>query len=175
VVTPINAAIALNEECTACTTVALAYQYVLGVGQPLRFTPEGRKRIAAIRKEFKRLERSGLPLEEILARVNELRAELVDVLNTELVVAGGDPGQPGGDQAAGEDGGPQTAGGTGPEGGGADGGGDAGGAGEPRDGAGGAPATAPEDDAGGSAPDDGGGGAPAGGGASSQGGGSSSP
>jgi putative peptide zinc metalloprotease protein len=87
-VTPVNAAIALNEECTACTTVALAYQYVLGVNQPLRFTKEGRERIRAIRKELMRLERSGLPLDQILARVAELRADLVEVLTTQLEVDG---------------------------------------------------------------------------------------
>ena len=92
-ITPVNAAIALNEECTACTTVALAYQYVLGVGEPLRFTKEGRERIRDIRKEFMRLERSDLSLAEVLARVAELRAQLVDVLNTQLEVDDGSGGE----------------------------------------------------------------------------------
>ena len=155
-VTPINAAIALNEECTACTTVALAYQYVLGVGEPLRFTKEGRERIREIREEFKSLERGDLPLDQILARVAELRADLVDVLNTQLETrsdrgedgGGGEgegPSGAGADEGAGE--GSDEQGGPGP--GGADGSDAGSGGGEPTDDSGAEPSTSP--DGGGSA------------------------
>lgn len=153
-VTPINAAIALNEECTACTTVALAYQYVLGVGEPLRFTKEGRERIREIREEFKSLERSDLPLDQILARVAELRADLVDVLNTQLETrsdrgedgGGGEgPSGAGADEGTGEP--TDELGGPGP--GGADGSDAGSGGGEPTDDSGAEPSISP--DGGGSA------------------------
>ena len=89
-VTPTNLAIALNADCASCATAALAYQYVIGGGGPVRFTAEGNRRIAAIRREFRRLRRSGLSLAEIVARTQELNAELRDILATELVPAGRD-------------------------------------------------------------------------------------
>ena len=89
-VTPTNVAIALNEECQACTTVALAYQFVVGRGGPVRFTKEGRRRLAEIRREFERLGRSGLSAEELTARAEELKDQVADVLATELVPVRGD-------------------------------------------------------------------------------------
>ena len=88
VVTPINEAVAVNYQCEDCATVALAYQYVLGTGTRLRFTPEGNARIAAIRREFRALERSGLPLADAVARAEALAAEVEDVLANELVPTG---------------------------------------------------------------------------------------
>ena len=84
-VTPTNVAIALNEECQACTTVALAYQFVVGRGGPVRFTKEGRRRLAEIRREFERLGRSGLSAEELTTRAKDLKDQVADVLATELV------------------------------------------------------------------------------------------
>ena len=108
-VTPTNVAIALNEECQACTTVALAYQFVVGRGGPVRFTKEGRRRLAEIRREFERLGRSGLSAEELTARAEELKDQVADVLATELVPVrdddddgrdgdGNDSGSEGGDR-----------------------------------------------------------------------------
>jgi putative peptide zinc metalloprotease protein len=88
VITPTNLAIAINENCTTCTTAALAYQYVIGTGGPVRFTAEGNRRIAAIRRELEELRRSGLSLEELLPRIDALRAELAAILATELVRGG---------------------------------------------------------------------------------------
>jgi putative peptide zinc metalloprotease protein len=84
-VTPTNLAIALNEECAACTTVALAYQFVVGRGGPVRFTAEGRRQLARIRREFQRLGRSDLSAKELIARAEELKAQVADVLANELV------------------------------------------------------------------------------------------
>jgi putative peptide zinc metalloprotease protein len=85
VVTPTNLAVAANEGCTNCETLASAYQFVKASPNPVRFTPEGDRRIAAIRHQLKDLRTSGLSIEETQARVGMLAAELQDVLATELV------------------------------------------------------------------------------------------
>jgi putative peptide zinc metalloprotease protein len=88
VVTPTNLALALNEGCTLCETFAGAYQIVLSTGGPVRFTDEGRRRIAAIRKEIKDLRDSDLSPFELKARLDPLVDELKQVLATELVPIG---------------------------------------------------------------------------------------
>jgi putative peptide zinc metalloprotease protein len=85
VVTPQNIAIAINEECSSCTTMALAYQLVVGTGGPVELTPRGRREIARIRHDLKRLEHSGLSPAEIRDRTAELVDQLRDVLARELV------------------------------------------------------------------------------------------
>ena len=97
-VTPVNAAIALNENCTLCETFASAYQFVIGGSGPLRLTGEGQSRIRHIANEVRELGRSDLPIDEIQARLDELMAELKHVLENELVPGGGD-----GDDAGEED------------------------------------------------------------------------
>jgi putative peptide zinc metalloprotease protein len=88
VVAPTNVALAINDQCTACQTLASAYQFVFGTGGPVRFSPEGQRRIAEIRREFEELRRSGLSIEEIQARTDELADQLREVLRTELVPLG---------------------------------------------------------------------------------------
>lgn len=85
VVTPTNIAVAVNEECSSCQTLALAYQFVLGGGDPLEFTKEGRKRLKDIQRQFKELGKSGLTVDEIRARAQELSNEIRDLLATQLV------------------------------------------------------------------------------------------
>lgn len=93
-IVPQNVAIAINEGCTACATAALAYQFVVGNGGPVRLTAAGRREIARIRREFGKLR--GLPLDQIVARTKELVARLRNVLATELVPRGsGKDGQDG--------------------------------------------------------------------------------
>ena len=47
--TPQNVAIAINENCTSCETLASAYQWVLGTDEEnVRFSPEGRLAINEI-------------------------------------------------------------------------------------------------------------------------------
>jgi putative peptide zinc metalloprotease protein len=88
VVVPQNVAIAMNINCTLCQTLAMAYQYVYTGSGVLRFTREGRRRIAQIRRQLMQLETSGLSIEEIAARVTQLNAELQQVLLTQIVPAG---------------------------------------------------------------------------------------
>jgi hypothetical protein len=84
VVTPQNVAIALNENCTLCETFAGAYQIVLGTGGPVEFTGEGRRRIAEIKRDVRRLRKEDLSPPELKARLDTLVAELKEVLQTEL-------------------------------------------------------------------------------------------
>jgi putative peptide zinc metalloprotease protein len=89
-VTPTNLALAYNFECTLCETMASAYQFVFGNGDNMRFTAEGRRLLAEIRREFHdlRKESEGLTLAEIDARVKALVARIRTVLQNELVPAG---------------------------------------------------------------------------------------
>ncbi len=99
-IAPENYAVAVNENCTSCVTAALAYQFVVGNGGPVRLTAEGRRRLALVRREFARLRKDDVPIEEILARVEELRNEVRDVLANELVARGDEEDE---DEADGED------------------------------------------------------------------------
>jgi putative peptide zinc metalloprotease protein len=83
--TPENLALAINEGCISCETLASAYQFVLGTGGHVRFTAEGRQRLAALRKELLELINSGLPIAELQARIDELMDELRDILKNDLV------------------------------------------------------------------------------------------
>ena len=100
VVSPENLAIAINENCNLCETFAGAYQFVLGGGVRLQFTPEGFQRLAELRSDFRDLGKEDLTPEELAARLDELVAELRDVLSTELREL---PGGPEDEEAAGEE------------------------------------------------------------------------
>jgi putative peptide zinc metalloprotease protein len=86
-VTPTNVAIAVNKNCLDCQTLAAAYQKVISTGGPVRFTDEGNRRIAELRRRFEELRRAGYSVEELQAQFDEIWAELNDVLATELVSA----------------------------------------------------------------------------------------
>ena len=88
VVTPENLALAINEGCTLCETLASAYQFVFGGNGPLRFTAEGNRRLAEIRLAFERLRNSDLSIEEIQAQTDALADQLLEVIKDELVLAG---------------------------------------------------------------------------------------
>jgi putative peptide zinc metalloprotease protein len=101
--TPTNVALAINENCTSCVTMALAYQFVMG-GGPVELTPRGRRALERIRRELRRLRRRGLTHEQIRARTGALVEQLQGVLDTELVPAGdGHGGRPPGDDEPSED------------------------------------------------------------------------
>jgi len=92
VVTPQNVAIAINQECVACATLASAYQYVTTVDGPLRFDAEGNKEIAEIRRALLDLAKQpDLALEALQAEVDALVERLYAVLDTHLVPAGRAP------------------------------------------------------------------------------------
>ena len=87
VVMPENLALAINENCSSCTTMALAYQFVLTDGK-VRLTAKGRRELARIRHELHELKRQDLSAEQIRLRTKALVDELRHVLATELVPIG---------------------------------------------------------------------------------------
>jgi putative peptide zinc metalloprotease protein len=88
VVTPVNQALAYNDECVECVTYASATQIVLGFDGNVRFTAEGRQRLAALYKALRDLEDTApsMSVGELNTAVQTAKAELVDILNTQLVV-----------------------------------------------------------------------------------------
>jgi putative peptide zinc metalloprotease protein len=97
---PTNLAIAINDQCISCTTLALAYQFVIGSGEPVRLTPEGRLELVRIRLELQRLRNAGLGAAELAAQVASLVDDLRVMLENELVPAGpGDQGDGGPDES----------------------------------------------------------------------------
>jgi putative peptide zinc metalloprotease protein len=100
VVTPENYAIALNDGCDTCVTVASAYQFVLGVPDGFRFSHEAWLRILEIRGQIKELgkafERGELTALELAAQVDALVDELRSVVKGDIEAggaAGGDSGE----------------------------------------------------------------------------------
>jgi putative peptide zinc metalloprotease protein len=98
VVSPTNLALALNVECSGCETLASAYQWVLTTAGPVHFTAEGNRRIAEIRRRLLELLRSGRPIAELQAELDELMEEFETILATELVPAGQAGAAPAGEQ-----------------------------------------------------------------------------
>lgn len=82
---PQNLAIAINQNCTLCDTMAAAYQFAVGIGTRLKFTADGRQALADIRRQLKDLKDSGLTGPDIAAKVSELMSRLSEVLRTQLV------------------------------------------------------------------------------------------
>jgi putative peptide zinc metalloprotease protein len=91
VVSPENLALAINIECPACETLAFAYQWVLTTGGPVHFTAEGNQRIAEIKHALRDLLESAdsMPIADLQAAMDALADELHEVVQTELVAAGG--------------------------------------------------------------------------------------
>jgi putative peptide zinc metalloprotease protein len=87
-VTPENIALAYNILCTACDTLASAYQWALSTDGQVHFTAEGNQAIAGIRQELRALARSGLSGAEIQSTLDDLMLRLARVLEHELVAAG---------------------------------------------------------------------------------------
>ncbi len=89
VVTPVNLAVAVNENCNLCQTFATAYQFVVGTNGPVEFTKEGRRELARIHRELRRLRKEDLSPAELDARVKALMERVKRVLAEELVPARG--------------------------------------------------------------------------------------
>ena len=90
VIAPTNLALALNIQCTACETLASAYQWVFTTGGPVRFTAEGNRQLAEIRRAFLELLRNAenMTLAELQAAIDQLAEQLAQVIQTELLPAG---------------------------------------------------------------------------------------
>ncbi|HVE45542.1 MAG TPA: hypothetical protein VNA57_02180 [Acidimicrobiales bacterium] len=89
VVIPENQAVAYNDQCVECLTYASASQIVLGFDGPVRFTADGRRRLAEWYRSLSELEeRVGeLSVIELNAAVVSAKAALVTILSEELVTA----------------------------------------------------------------------------------------
>ncbi len=72
-VTPENAAIAVNYECTRCYTVARAYQYVYSVDDPMQVPEEVTELIKELNKELKSIHQDkNIALADAEARINSV-------------------------------------------------------------------------------------------------------
>ena len=96
VVTPTNLALAINDQCTLCVTVADAYQFVVSAPEGFSFSPHGMQEIRRIVKAIRELGKGDLTAAEIQARLEELVKELRAVLVDELANAGKEQGDEGG-------------------------------------------------------------------------------
>ena len=84
-VVPVNTAEAVNVECTECTAIAAARQWVLVVPYQVRFTGEGRATLAAVRERLAALETQDLPVDQVYTVVEQQEARVRAVLADELV------------------------------------------------------------------------------------------
>lgn len=88
-IAPLNEAIAINDQCTTCTTLAVAYQFVFGNGGPVEFTKKGENQLQRVRKVLERLqerfEREKLTVDEVKAALEGVRTDIQDILASELV------------------------------------------------------------------------------------------
>jgi len=87
-VAPSNAAVASNANCTSCGSFAYAYQYVVTTAGPVRLSPAGRAEIQADRDAIAAAAASGLPFDQLDARLQGLTAEFKADVDRELVLAG---------------------------------------------------------------------------------------
>jgi putative peptide zinc metalloprotease protein len=88
VVSPTNLAIAVNENCSGCQTIAEAYQFIHSTDGKVHFTHDGSKRLADVRHELHALRKSDVTPDELQARLDALATEIADVLAHDLVIAG---------------------------------------------------------------------------------------
>jgi hypothetical protein len=98
---PTNEAIAINQNCDLCDTVAEAYQFAVAIGTRLKFTADGRQQIAQIRRQLEHLRKSGLTGPQLADQVSALMGQLGNVLQTQLVGTSGPAGNGTAKRAAG--------------------------------------------------------------------------
>jgi len=90
-VTPVNLAVALNDNCTSCQTFATAFQFVVGVDDAsVRFTKAGKAELKRIIGEFRSLRHETYTLDEFHTRTGALADRIRTVLRTQLVSKGDD-------------------------------------------------------------------------------------
>jgi hypothetical protein len=89
VAAPTNLAVALNDRCPSCVTLAYAYQLVLAMPTLLSLTPEGRAKLAALLAAVVLVGSSDAPIGELRAQLDGLMLELREVVTSELVPAAG--------------------------------------------------------------------------------------
>jgi hypothetical protein len=89
VVRPQNIALAINELCSSCLTIANALQFVVSTDGPANFDDAGRDAINNVRDELHQIRsdfRDGnLTLDELQSRVATIRAQIREVLANHIV------------------------------------------------------------------------------------------
>jgi putative peptide zinc metalloprotease protein len=85
VVAPQNIALAINSECTSCSTLAYAYQRLQTVDGKVRLTGAGRRGIAELRRQLQGLRTSGLDIEAVRAEADRIAGEFAAILDSEVV------------------------------------------------------------------------------------------
>jgi putative peptide zinc metalloprotease protein len=88
VITPTNVAIAINELCSLCVTIAQAYQFVLMTDGAVHFDAEGNRMLADIKNRLERLKHEQLTIAQLQAELDTMKAQIADVLAHHLVRAG---------------------------------------------------------------------------------------
>jgi hypothetical protein len=79
-----NAALALNENCTGCESLADAHQLVVVTGPRTRLSPWVYFAVAMIRRALAHTVDSGLPLAELKERIDTLAEHLQDAVQSGL-------------------------------------------------------------------------------------------
>ena len=85
-VAPINEAVALNHQCTACTVAAEARQFVRVVDAPVRLTRRGRATLADVRRDLRSLATHDLPLDQLHQAIETQESRVKAVLANHLVL-----------------------------------------------------------------------------------------
>jgi putative peptide zinc metalloprotease protein len=89
VISPTNIAIAFNENCSTCVAVAEAYQFVLGSGGgAVHFDAEGNRILAELRRRLHSLRKEDLTIDQLQAILDDMSAQIADVLANHLVPVG---------------------------------------------------------------------------------------
>jgi putative peptide zinc metalloprotease protein len=89
VISPTNIAIAFNENCSTCVAVAEAYQFVLGNGGgAVHFDAEGNRILAELRRRLHALRKEDLTIDRLQAILDDMSAQIADVLANHLVSTG---------------------------------------------------------------------------------------
>ena len=100
VVTPTNIAIAYNEQCLLCVTVADALQFVEGTNGPIRFDHEGNRILHDVKKELEALKHQDMTFDQLRAVIQDVFDKIQDVLQNHLVPVGEPENQPNQSQPA---------------------------------------------------------------------------
>jgi hypothetical protein len=82
--TPINAALAINQNCERCTTYAFAYQYVVSTEDRVVLTRRGRRRVAALREQIDTAAHSDLSPDVLNARLHDLAVDFRAAIDADL-------------------------------------------------------------------------------------------
>jgi hypothetical protein len=88
VIAPVNLALALNEGCSGCETLAYAYQSVRSFDGRVRLTGEGRRGIAMLRQQLNGLRTAGLDLQQLRAEADRIAGDFAALLASEVLPVG---------------------------------------------------------------------------------------